>query len=822
MSNHDQEEGFPDSVIEMGRDYHEPPAVPRDQIWKAIRGELQVAGLLSDGTEQSSKRSVVADLARDLVRRRVPHLLAGYLAISWGFLEFTSYVVDNFLLSPHWNRLLLLVVFLLLPSVVLLAYNHGPRGKDRLNIFEKVGIPANLVVAAGILIAVFKGADLGAVVTSVRVEDEEGNVVERMAAKQEFRRSILMFLFDLDETLEDEESWLAFLVDDAIGIDLLPDDFVELLELGPEQLRRAGYPDLMNLPLSLKVQMAQDRRAGYLFGGTVARAEGGFRVTTRLHEAQTGRLVMERSYEGVDVLNLVDRITVELKDELAVPVRSDTEDLPVSEYFSTDPAAIEALARGNEAWLHGDQAAAIEHMSRATDADPTFAYAQYSLAILLLNNNRGPEALQPIQAALDNVHRIPKRYEFMLKSDYYRLNQDQERSQAVIEMWATLYPSDQLALQRFVGVQNARGDLAGMLVTLEKLYELRPDNGDVLQEMADVHERMGNAAAALAALQEYNERFPEDWRGLRFLAGYHTVRGELTPAREYLERALLLEPNRNSLILTMADLDLRVGAFDEAKVGYDRVRATARTSRERSGSLAALSRYHEYRGEMGAAVEALEAAMAEGAPDAPRIAVLERYGINVPIYFDAGRDDEAIAFVDSLRAELQPNSVGDLRLAELEVALRSGDPGEAQAALERAEAAQAAISVRSFGTGGRAELARKKGRVAELREDWDGALDAHRSRLIFRPRDYLIHIDVGRVLRQVGQLFEAEAEIREALAPYPSSPRAHVELAKILIARGDSAGAVEHLEDAMSAWANADPVYKPAQEARAMLEELSR
>ncbi len=312
------------------------------------------------------------------------------------------------------------------------------------------------------------------------------------------------------------------------------------------------------------------------------------------------------------------------------------------------------------------------------------------------------------------------------------------------------------------------------------------------------------------------------WRGLFSLSIYHTLLGELTTAREYLDRALLLEPTRNRLILMMADLDLRTGAFDEAKAGYDRARAAAETSQAKVSSLYALASYHKYRGEMGAAIGALEAAMEEGAPNAPRIAVLEQYGINVPTYFDAGRDDEAIAFVDSLRAELQPNSIGNLHLGELEVALRRGDPDEAQAALERAEAAQATISVRTGGTGGRGELARKKGRVAELRKDWDGALDAHRSRLIFSPGDYSIHIDVGRVLRQMGQLFEAEAEMREALGPYPSSPRAHVELAKILIARGDSAGAVEHLEDALSAWANADPVYEPAQEARAMLEELSR
>ena len=84
-----------------------------------------------------------------------------------------------------------------------------------------------------------------------------------------------------------------------------------------------------------------------------------------------------------------------------------------------------------------------------------------------------------------------------------------------------------------------------------------------------------------------------------------------------------------------------------------------------------------------------------------------------------------------------------------------------------------------------------------------------------------VHTDIGRVLQQMGQLYEAESEIREMLRIYPSSPGAHLQLARLLVVRGDTTEAVEHLNQAMVTWANADSVYEPAQEARAMLEELS-
>ena len=45
-------------------------------------------------------------------------------------------------------------------------------------------------------------------------------------------------------------------------------------------------------------------------------------------------------------------------------------------------------------------------------------------------------------------------------------------------------------------------------------------------------------------------------------------------------------------------------------------------------------------------------------------------------------------------------------------------------------------------------------------------------------------------------------------------------MALLFEARGDTAKAVEHLETAMTVWGNADPVYKPAQDARGKLAEL--
>ena len=121
----------------------------------------------------------------------------------------------------------------------------------------------------------------------------------------------------------------------------------------------------------------------------------------------------------------------------------------------------------------------------------------------------------------------------------------------------------------------------------------------LLREISRAHERLSQDDAALGALEEYAERFPDDYMSFLWLAAHYKIRGELTLEGEYLERARVVEPTRITIFNPqIAELDLRVGAFDEAKAGFDRTRSAAVTRGERIASSAYLRSYYEYRGEL--------------------------------------------------------------------------------------------------------------------------------------------------------------------------------------------------------------------------------
>ncbi|MDE2793269.1 MAG: tetratricopeptide repeat protein [Gemmatimonadota bacterium] len=757
---------------------------------------------------------------RNLVERRVPHVVAIYAGASWGLIEFTGFVVDEFLLSPHWTRLVLVTLVLLLPSVILLAWFHGKPGRDRDSLArtEKIGIPANLVLCGAVLWMLFGGEDLGAATTEVTVETEDGDVETRTVAKAEFRKATALFSFDLGPGIGEDRTWIAGAVPEALVLDLLADDFFNAKPhvLFGQRLVERGYSDYRGVPLTLKRELAEEAYAEFLVAGEIDRTGGLYRAALRVHRVDNGSLAGEAVHEGTDLLALMDELSAAVKRAVGIPDREDVQDLPLRDRLSDDDVAVEEYFRGTEAvFVAGDLDAGIRHATAATTLDPTFAVAQFSLYSYLVNANRSQEALAAIEATMRHLHRLPERTGLFVKTEYFFLIREIDKADAVTRNWVDLYPDDPQGLAYRKTMQDIRGDEEGALATLETMYELDPRNGGLLKLIAEAHEELGDDGQALAALAGYVDAFPEDATGYASLAALRKRLGDYDGAREDLGTAILMEPLSAAFTAQLARLDLDAGDFAEAGEGYRRALAAARTPAQKADVLDGLKHYHRRRGEVALAVEAMEAWLDEAsAVMTPMMLTLSR-GDDIEIYLDAGRVSDAAALLEELSEQLQPpfNELFVPLLTTL-VTLASLGPEAAREAHRRA-----AEVVEEHGIDFGPTLLRDMGRILEREGDHLAAAESYREAMATDPGRNQ-HLDAGRALRLAGRLDEAEAELREALRRVPGGPRTHFEMALLLEGRGDVAGAVEHLERALEAWENADEDYEPARAARAKLAEL--
>ena len=88
-------------------------------------------------------------------------------------------------------------------------------------------------------------------------------------------------------------------------------------------------------------------------------------------------------------------------------------------------------------------------------------------------------------------------------------------------------------------------------------------------------------------------------------------------------------------------------------------------------------------------------------------------------------------------------------------------------------------------------------------------------------RDVLLYPRAS-CLRKLERWDAAETGITELLEPNPGNAQYRLEAARLYAAQGRRPDAIAELEAALAIWSEADPEFRPAQEARALMEELQR
>lgn len=678
-----------------------------------------------------ASRPLLASLPRDLIQRRVPHILAIYAGASWGLVEFTAFAVDEFLLSPHWTRLVMVTLLMVLPSVFLLAWFHGKPGRERdqLARTEKVAIPVNLVLCGVVLAALFGGEELGSVTTSVTVETEDGETIERQVPNPAFTKTMALFPLDLGPGMAENEAWVSYAVPEALRLDLLADEFfVPIPFYRPESylsLRERGFESFNAAPLTLKRELAQESFAGFMAVGEIDRVDDLFHVTIRVYRVGKGSLAGATSHEGTDLLALVDEMSGPVKNALAIPVRDAVEDLPVRGRLSDNTTAVDAFFKGFFRYrAHQDTEGATEYLTTATTLDPSFTIAQHTLHLVLRGSVEGEVvASAPLVAAMEHLYRVPERTGFQIKAEYYAETGETDKLAAVVGMWVGLYPNDLVALRSLAGIQLADDDLEGALATLATIRRLDPLDARPILFMAQTYESLGNYDQTLALLAEYVERFPGDVSGYYGLADYHRRRGRYGEAREVLERAIALEPLAPEPARRLADLDLDVGRLEEARAGYERSLRQARTSDQRAQALSKLTH-------VALAAQGVEAAL------------------------EAHRQASEAVEAGDVQGLIRPTLLGDLGL----IRDRAGDYAGA------AESFRAAIALSPEG-----RYYRGAGRALRRAGFLDEAEAELRQALRLVPADPHAHLEMALLMETRGDIGAAVEHLTSALTVWENA-----------------------------------------------------
>jgi tetratricopeptide (TPR) repeat protein len=349
----------------------------------------------------------------------------------------------------------------------------------------------------------------------------------------------------------------------------------------------------------------------------------------------------------------------------------------------------------------------------------------------------------------------------------------------------------------------------------KRVLEIDPSRTEFLKSIAWHYKEMGDFDNAISYYKRYAKEHPDDPDAYHLLGLSYEVQGDYETARAYYEKALVIDPSKTAVLVELGDIHTKLAEDEKGVETFERALAMAKTPQDRARVYRSTGSYYASRGMMDKSLDQLRLLWAEWEEYLPPVSVQIEKLKDVCLFVRGGRDEEAFAEMESIREQLAPPQDGLLPWGYMCIYVELKDADRAERAVEGLEEWIETFqyeALRGWAFWGQAK-------VEELRGDYAEAIRLYEKNLAVNPESYSMHRDIGRCYRKLGQNEKAVESVEEILKIYPNDPRSNYEIALAHHELGNGQRATECLEKALSVWKNADPVFEPAQEARATSEE---
>ena len=260
--------------------------------------------------------------------------LTAYLVAAWSFLQFVDWILTRYQISPYWVDILLWFFVGIIPSLLIYLYHQERINKKILLRREKIIFPINLVLVFFGLYLGFGTSDLGATTKEVQYMASNGDIEATTITKEEFRTLVPIFNF----TSKSNDSTLAWIGNGIAG--MLFFDLVQDKNISPDWSYAENTTD--------KVMVAS-LTAPFYVDGSYDKNDEVYRIETNIRSSKNGAVEASEIFEGTDLLDLMDNITVYIKNEVGSTGESSMKylDLDVKEFISKSLPALEDFFNGD-------------------------------------------------------------------------------------------------------------------------------------------------------------------------------------------------------------------------------------------------------------------------------------------------------------------------------------------------------------------------------------------------------------------------------------------------------------------------------------------
>ena len=772
-------------------------------------------------------------LLENLMHRRVPQIVGMYIAATWLVIELGDWVTERFGLPNMVTSYVFVAMLVMLPAVVLFAYNHGAPGRDQWTKSERVFIPLNGALALVLLYAMGPLLVVEAAIETVQISDETGALQEFEVAKRGHHKEVIGFFWQ-NESGNSDLDWLSYGLPLMLAHDLNRVSPV-ITVITPfdsnamrNELRNNGHPEFLDEPQGLRLEIARDRRSTALIVGRFSQTDGAITINATILEAESGQEIAEYSVTGRDWLTAVDDITTAVLDSLGVEPSDNQSDDPIGQHFSSSLVAIEHFTNGQVALeVENDYPKGIAELQSAVEIDSEFAEANSVLSRTHYLNSDLESARQTASQALKNSYRLSETSKFVLKANRYIFDGDFDRGARVIDIWARVQPNSTDALASMAQINIMRGSTESLQQAIgayDRLLELDPKDYGIYRDKAEVEQQRGDFAAAADYLQTFLQHEPDSGAAHLQLANVYQALGDLEAAQVSLEDAAILSDSPMESELGLARLLARRGLFNEAEERVIGQLSDELSPQQRVQVLGAQAEVAFVTGRIEDVI-ALNIEITEIAKSfmPPMVRMMSVENQRSDLFTLLGRTDEAIALADEITAQLQPPIDAYMNFTYTTI---YGAADNRDAFREWTNKTQLVKDQLPPVFGPFIEF--QSARLAIWDEDFDVAIAHLDSARDFMSQSMLqifqsnltissLHVILAELYLEAGAIEKSRDSLKNILKVFPANGYAKLTYAKLHLAEGDDEAARKALAEALEIWSDASADYIFLKEAESLM-----
>jgi tetratricopeptide (TPR) repeat protein len=304
-------------------------------------------------------------------------------------------------------------------------------------------------------------------------------------------RVVLIVPFDATP-LEREEQWMGEGVSQILGLGLA--QHPAFVQIERARLRGVGQPDTWTETAA--AQAARAVRADAVLFGRIERRTGNLTVLPRLLEVKASGTDAVTNLEPVtppdgEMLGRLASLPVTYARTLNVTL-TDTEVTRIEKAARPTrvPRAFELFARGQIAATRGDQEsneAAVDLLSRAIEADPSFVVAHYTLGVVHSALGNRWKAAAQFRASTQADASYPEPYKAL--GDLF-LSQPRRLFDQAIEAYSKAIELRPFFAEAYVGLGDAKAaksDTDGAIAAYQKALVYNPVNPRVHMSLGKIY-----------------------------------------------------------------------------------------------------------------------------------------------------------------------------------------------------------------------------------------------------------------------------------------------------------------------------------------------